>query len=363
MDLKDKKYIPFQIILDYLKRGLNSMALVQCPICGKEISEKAPYCVHCQYPIAKIKEIANHFNYDCFSIKDGVLLEYNEQANNTPQYVIIPTGVKKIAEYVFSHNKKIEIVVLPEGIKEIEESAFCWDKSIRYIELPNSLERIGEEVFEGCENLKLFKLPTALNYIGKEAFYNCSSIGETIIIPRTVVTIGEKAFFSANNLMKVFIPDTVLTIEAGAFAIDEPEYFIICCEAKNPSAGWDKDDWDSCCGDYDIDEDGCGSGAFIGYCAKCYVIWGAKATDLDKDLEDLMPFAQQRELKDPEEDEEPYYEEDVENFDIMDADDGDIDGYNEEMDFLSRELYEELSSDGSDYDRSREDGWYHSDDD
>ena len=32
------------------------MALIKCNECGKEISDKAEFCIHCGYPIAKIKE-------------------------------------------------------------------------------------------------------------------------------------------------------------------------------------------------------------------------------------------------------------------------------------------------------------------
>ena len=32
------------------------MALIKCPECGKEISEKAPACIHCGYPLDLIKD-------------------------------------------------------------------------------------------------------------------------------------------------------------------------------------------------------------------------------------------------------------------------------------------------------------------
>lgn len=35
--------------------GIN-MALIVCPECGKEISDKAEACIHCGYPMKKIKE-------------------------------------------------------------------------------------------------------------------------------------------------------------------------------------------------------------------------------------------------------------------------------------------------------------------
>ena len=33
-----------------------SMALIKCPECGKEISDKAPACIHCGFPLPKLEE-------------------------------------------------------------------------------------------------------------------------------------------------------------------------------------------------------------------------------------------------------------------------------------------------------------------
>lgn len=34
------------------------MALIKCPECGKEISDKAPACIHCGYPINSVSTVA-----------------------------------------------------------------------------------------------------------------------------------------------------------------------------------------------------------------------------------------------------------------------------------------------------------------
>ena len=34
----------------------NNMALIKCPECGKEISDKANACIHCGYPLNEQKE-------------------------------------------------------------------------------------------------------------------------------------------------------------------------------------------------------------------------------------------------------------------------------------------------------------------
>lgn len=41
------------------------MALIKCPECGKEISDKSPSCIHCGYPI-----ISNNINIDYHDLKN-----------------------------------------------------------------------------------------------------------------------------------------------------------------------------------------------------------------------------------------------------------------------------------------------------
>ena len=52
------------------------MALINCPECGKEISDKSEVCINCGYPIATIKKYWCTFEgntYDTSSIADELL--------------------------------------------------------------------------------------------------------------------------------------------------------------------------------------------------------------------------------------------------------------------------------------------------
>ena len=57
------------------------MALIKCPECGKEISDKATQCIHCGYPLDsnsnKVICIINNIEYDFTDILDKVLSFYN----------------------------------------------------------------------------------------------------------------------------------------------------------------------------------------------------------------------------------------------------------------------------------------------
>ena len=43
------------------------MALIKCPECGKEVSDKAPACIHCGFPLNNIQPSKNeniYYNID-----------------------------------------------------------------------------------------------------------------------------------------------------------------------------------------------------------------------------------------------------------------------------------------------------------
>ena len=39
------------------------MALIKCPECGKEISDKSEKCIHCGFPLVKEKNTICRINY------------------------------------------------------------------------------------------------------------------------------------------------------------------------------------------------------------------------------------------------------------------------------------------------------------
>ena len=46
------------------------MALIKCPECGKEVSDKAPACIHCGFPLNNIQLSKNeniYYNIDILS--------------------------------------------------------------------------------------------------------------------------------------------------------------------------------------------------------------------------------------------------------------------------------------------------------
>lgn len=63
--------------------------------------------------------------------------------------ITIPDGVKEIAPYAFSNNRRIRSVVLPAGLRKIGHHAFA-STNISEVNIPASVEDIGRDAFANC---------------------------------------------------------------------------------------------------------------------------------------------------------------------------------------------------------------------
>lgn len=120
------------------------MALINCPECGKEISDKAEVCIHCGYPIKKnneevnmqlykvqFKKFCNHSMYSknrfgAFGFVNKIYNKYEPQAehiNLNEEYIIFDGISKKSAELVkrFLESKGCIIEILDSDFTDISE--------------------------------------------------------------------------------------------------------------------------------------------------------------------------------------------------------------------------------------------------
>ena len=152
-------------------------------------------------------------------------------------------------KHLYFKDEEIKNLIIPDGVTHIPESAFADCSSLISVTIPKSVTDIGEGVFRNCNGLKSIKvekgnsfydsregcnaiiktndneliqgcnntvIPNSVTSINDGAFYGCSSL-TSIIIPNSVTSIGGYAFYNCSGLASVTIPNSVTSIGCDAF--------------------------------------------------------------------------------------------------------------------------------------------------
>ncbi len=132
--------------------------------------------------------------------------------------VVVPSGITEIADYAFSGFSNIKSVTFSEGVKSIGEYAFLGCTALETVNFPASLTNISKGAFNGCTSLEnlIFADGSKLESVGEYAFSNCVSL-EAVVLPAGLKRIETGAFYNA-GLYSVSIPDSIEYIGRYAFA-------------------------------------------------------------------------------------------------------------------------------------------------
>ena len=130
-----------------------------------------------------------------YTIRDNIIIDKSTMAYIAP------------VEYLDDVNTKItELNILPY-IKAI--CPICkLDSNIKSIYIPDGIETIGDRAFEDSE-IESIRLPNTLKTIGSHAFAYCKLNG-TLEIPESVTSIDSGAFYGCYDLL-IFIPNNIKT--------------------------------------------------------------------------------------------------------------------------------------------------------
>ena len=200
--------------------------------------------------ITMIGRVAFHMCYNLKSIiiPDGVVLidshafSYCSSLTN----VTIPDSVIMINCWGFASCTSLANIIIPDSVTTIEEGAFSYCESLKDVTIGNQVTWIGDDAFYSCHSLTSITIPNSVTTIGESVFNFCDNLKEfkgkfisddgrcliidgvlkafapasltEYIIPNSVTSIGDFAFYCCNNLTSVTIPDSVTTIGESAFA-------------------------------------------------------------------------------------------------------------------------------------------------
>ncbi len=193
---------------------------------------------------------ANAFK-DCISLETVTIGNGVERIDNSAfeectslTSITIPDSVTSIGSAAFHDCTSLASIVIGDGVTSINSSAFYntayyndstnWENGVLYIgnylikaetclsgsyEIKNGTTVISDIAFKDCTNLTSVIIPDSVISIGEDAFAYCTSL-TSVTIPDSVTSMGDSVFYECTSLTSVTIPDSVTSIG---------DYAFVCC--------------------------------------------------------------------------------------------------------------------------------------
>ncbi len=181
-----------------------------------EFSELRQYYDEIQYIKCVFKSL--YINYNDFLAYKPTTIYNDSTYENIEGYAI------KLRDEV--DRSRITSIVIPDridgvdGLKPVisiaDENGFYECNNLVSVILPDSILRIGNSAFRSCTSLKNIKLPENLLSIGAFAFHGCDML-EDIELPDNISMIEFDTFSYCDNLRNIKIPNKLMSIEPSAF--------------------------------------------------------------------------------------------------------------------------------------------------
>ena len=140
--------------------------------------------------------------------------------------IVLATETKGIAASAFNNQSNLKSITIPSSVTSIGRCAFNKCSGLAAIVVDNGntvydsrdgcnaiIEKATNTLIAGCKNTVI---PKSVTSIGDEAFYGCTGL-ISITIPNSVTSIGEWVFAECTDLKSITIPNSVTSIGESVF--------------------------------------------------------------------------------------------------------------------------------------------------
>ena len=166
-----------------------------------------------------VTEIGNSAFYECSGLTSVTIpnsvtsIEINAFLNCSGlTSVDIPNSVTSIGHFAFQNCSRLPSVTIPSSVTSIGIGAFSGCSGLTSMIIGDSVITIGDNAFQNCSGLTSVTIPNSVISIGNYAFSICSGL-TSVTIPSSVISIGACAFAICSGL-------TSITVESGNIVYD-----------------------------------------------------------------------------------------------------------------------------------------------
>ncbi len=134
---------------------------------------------------------------------------------------------------------EIDGKIVTEIMDGISGTVFHYAKDVLCsVVIPDTIVKIGDIAFKECTKLAEINLPDSLIYIGTEAFYGCTSLKQITIPADCFNKYGDKlhSVFASSGLETVIFKEGLEIIPYGAFAITNIKEIVLPSSVKKISS-------------------------------------------------------------------------------------------------------------------------------
>lgn len=150
------------------------------------------------------------YYFEMPTLKEYILSDENETGLEVYKGCLYKNGV------LLSVPQGVESIEIKQDAIAIGDDAFR-GSSVNTVRIPSTVKTIGENAFYMAQNLKAVRFSSGVESIGNSAFENCVKL-KTVNIPYPCKTIGNKAFKGCKILASVILPEGILSIGFDCFS-------------------------------------------------------------------------------------------------------------------------------------------------